>query len=167
MISIGIDPGLGGGFAALNASGGVICLEPTPATVKAPREYLEQRMAGLVLGVASTLEGAHATIEAQQAMPGQGVRSMFTIGLGYGLWRGILSANSVPYAIMRPQAWRKVLGLAAGADKGASVALAMRLFPSVADRLVGPKGGLRDGLAEALLIAEAGRRTVTETAAAA
>lgn len=152
-IYLGIDPGFDGGVASINAHGEVT-LEPTPSTKGSPREYLEQQMVAIIGSGFNTF----AAVEEQRAMPKQGGTSMFKIGVGYGLWRGILAARGVSYMTVRPQEWKRIVGLPAKADKGASVALAQRLFPVVADQLVGPKGGLRDGLAEALLIAEYRRR---------
>jgi hypothetical protein len=40
----------------------------------------------------STGSQTHVIIEEAQAMPGQGTRSMLTIGLGMGVWLGILGA---------------------------------------------------------------------------
>lgn len=156
-IFIGIDPGLDGALVAIHEDGRVQTFE-TPTTAAKPREYLEREMVA-ILGLVES--GGHrrvAAIEYAQAMPRQGVRSMFSIGLGYGMWRGILAGLGIPYDIVRPQQWRKSVGLPAKADKAASVALAARLFPAVADALTGPRGGLRDGVAEALLIAEYRRR---------
>lgn len=78
--------------------------------------------------------------------------------MGYGVWRGLLAAYGIPYDVVRPQVWKRTVGLPQKADKAASVALASRLFPRLSDQLVGPRGGLIDGLAEALLIAEHRRR---------
>lgn len=154
---IGIDPGFRGAFAVLGPEGDdVRQLVSTPVTNSKPPEYLDGAMADLV--VMAEPEIAIAAVERAQAMPRQGVRSMFSIGLGYGLWRGVLAAHGVRCELLRPQDWRKAVGLPTGADKGASVALASRLFPSVAAWLRGPRGGLNDGMAEALLIADALRR---------
>ena len=144
---VGIDPGKSGGIAAIHPD--EVCVYPTPVSGK---EYLEQDMARLI----PARNGVKAAIEKQQARPGQGRTSMFTIGEGYGLWRGMLAALMVPYVVVQPKDWRKAVGLTG--DKADAVALAQRMFPSVADQLVGPQGGLRDGLAEALLIAEYARR---------
>lgn len=154
---IGIDPGLDGGIAVIGGTGEVRELCATPATRGTPREYLDHEM-GAIVHKWSGGRTTRAAIERAQPMPKQGVRSMFVNGLGFGLWRGILAAHSVPFEMPRPQEWRRVLGLAKGADKAASVALAARLFPGAAGDLRGPRGGLRDGLAEALLIAEYARR---------
>jgi hypothetical protein len=54
---------------------------------------------------------AHVVIEEAQAMPGQGVRSMFTCGLGLGVWLGVLAALGCPYTRVRPQIWKRAFGL--------------------------------------------------------
>jgi hypothetical protein len=151
-VYVGIDPGLNGGLAVIYPD--EVLVFPTPVTDGKKREYLEQEMSRLI----PALNGTRAAIEYQQAMPKQGVSSTFQTGMGYGLWRGILAALGISYVIVKPQEWRKVVGLTAGEDKGASVALAQRLFPSISDQLVGPRGGIKDGMAEALLIAEFRRR---------
>ncbi len=145
-IFVGIDPGLSGGIAILYPD--EVEVYATPASKgSGKRQFYEQDMARLI----PARNGVKAAIEVQRAMPGQGVTSMFSIGLGYGLWRGMLAALMVPYVTVQPKDWRKAVGLTG--DKADAVALAQRMFPSVADQLVGPQGGLRDGLAEALLIA--------------
>ena len=66
-------------------------------------------------------------LEESQAMPGQGTRSMFTVGVGFGLWLGVLAALQMPYTRIRPQVWKKALGL--GKDKEAARLRAMQLYP--------------------------------------
>lgn len=151
---VGIDPGLGGGIAILGPE------EPqvfaTPVTDGSKREYMEHVMASILAGAGRDVR---AQIEAQQYRPKQAARSTFQTGLGFGIWRGILSAYGIPYEIVQPSKWRRAVGLPDGSDKAASSALACRLFPSLADELVGPRGGIKDGPSEALLIAEALRRS--------
>ena len=72
--------------------------------------------------------GLHVVIEASQAMPGQGVRSMFSTGYGYGLWLGILAALQVPYTPVRPAVWKQALRL--GKDKEQVRLRAQQLFPA-------------------------------------
>ena len=60
-------------------------------------------------------------------MPGQGTRSMFTIGFGYGLWLGILATLRLPYTAVRPGMWKRAMAL--GKDKEASRLRAQQLYP--------------------------------------
>ena len=71
---------------------------------------------------------AHVILEESQPMPGQGVRSMFTCGLGFGVWLGLLAAVQLPYTRVRPGVWKKALGL--GPDKEPARLRAMQWFPS-------------------------------------
>lgn len=91
-------------------------------------------------------------IEKQQAMPKQGVSSTFTTGFGYGQLIGILAALRIPYHEVSPAVWKRAMGLQ-GKDKSASRALARSLFPTAELHRVKDHGR-----AEALLIAEYGRR---------
>jgi crossover junction endodeoxyribonuclease RuvC len=83
-------------------------------------------------------------------MPGQGVRSMFTCGLGLGVWLGVLAALKLPYTRVRSSVWKRALGL--GKDKEQARLKAMQLFPTASLR------HKKDhGRAEALLLAWYGR----------
>ena len=66
-------------------------------------------------------------------MPGQGVRSTFTTGYGYGVWVGIMGALQMPYTPIRPAVWKKAFSL--GKDKEASRHRAMQLFPARQERM--------------------------------
>ncbi len=86
-VFLGIDPGLTGAVAAIDETGGVVALHDTPTlTLKASRGTKQQYdlpgMARLLQPYAG--HSAHVVIEESQAMPGQGVRSMFVIGVGFG-----------------------------------------------------------------------------------
>jgi crossover junction endodeoxyribonuclease RuvC len=98
-------------------------------------------------------------IEAIHAMPAQGVSSMFSMGEGFGLWKGILTALGCSWRTVTPQAWKKVVLAGYGnKDKGAAVQVASRLYPIVAGSLKTPRGRVLDGRADAICIAEYLRR---------
>ena len=88
-------------------------------------------------------------------MPKQGVSSSFCFGEGKGMWEGILAALNIPVELVSPQRWKKEIMADQGKDKSAARFKAMALFPSLADQLKLVK---HDGRAEALLLAEYGRR---------
>lgn len=156
MIYIGIDPGLDGAMAVLLGRGPPMLLDaPTSVITKGKkkrRAYDVSMMAGhlnLYRGSATLV-----ALEAVHAMPGQGVTSMFSMGYGFGLWRGIIAACELPCELVTPRVWKnKMVGV--GTDKNASRLKAIDLFPSVADWLKRKKD---HGRAEALLIAEYVRR---------
>ena len=145
-VYIGIDPGADGAIAILAGDGRVMTVCDMPSHAETIREIL-----------AIVQADKFVAIEAQQAMPGQGVTSMFSLGQRYGLLTSILVALQIPHEAVRPQAWMKALGIPPKSDKKAHVERALSLFPTA--EVKGPRGGMKDGRADALLIAEFGRRT--------
>lgn len=94
-------------------------------------------------------------VEHQSPRPESPVVS-FKVGLGYGVWLGVLSALSRPHMVVLPQTWQKAMYAGAhGEGKDRSILVAGRLFPNV--RLA------RHDWADALLIAEWGRRELWGT----
>jgi hypothetical protein len=162
MYICGVDPGLSGAVAVLAAAGTLVALWDTPTlSLKVARGtkqcYDIPGMVALLQPYAGA--GLHAVIEESQAMPGQGTRSMFTIGYGYGLWLALLTALQMPYTPVRPGVWKKAFSL--GKDKEASRLRAMQLYPAADLRRKKDHGR-----AEALLLAWWGhqRRGPKETA---
>jgi len=159
VLILGIDPGLGGGLAVLRR-GEPAMLADMPAIwiQRRPkgwrREYIVGELAEMLRSVTLMRQPSdelRAVVERQHAMPGQGVSSCYSLGYGTGMVAGILAALSIPLEWAEPAAWKRAMGLPRGADKGASLELASRLFP-------GAEIGRKDGRAEALLLAEYGRR---------
>ncbi len=156
MITIGIDPGSSGGIAIIWADG-------RAQAFAMPYDHGDYDEAALRSMMDMEGEQAFAVLEKVHAMPKQGVSSSFTFGAGWGLIRGLLSGLQVPYMLVTPQAWQKVM--LAGEEhkdrkerKDSAVRVARRLFPDVS-LLPTPKcKKASDGMAEALLIAEFGRR---------
>lgn len=156
MIYIGIDPGLSGAVAEIDSNGGVV-IHDTPTmqvkkSGKAKTEYLPLQMADILIDYVPL--NCHVFIEKVNAMPGQGVTSMFNFGRGFGIWIGILAALKLPYSLIMPQAWKKEL-MKGMSDKDAARVRAQQLFPQTIHELSRKKD---IGRADALLIAEYGRR---------
>jgi crossover junction endodeoxyribonuclease RuvC len=155
MNIIGIDPGLDGAVAIIEPSEFMVWDTPT-LTVKGAkgnrREYALVQMADWLRPWAGT---SVAFIENVHAMPGQGVRSMFTMGYGVGAWHAILATLGIIYTTVTPQRWKGVLLDGMGKDKDAGRLRAMQLFPSKSHLFDRKKD---DGRADAILIAEYGRR---------
>lgn len=102
MTIMGIDPGASGALVWLYADG-TGRWEIMPATPKV----------GLELGTIRDLLEAErpdvAVLERAQAMPGQGVTSMFNYGVGWGALQGLLTAQRIPYDLVRPTEWHRAL----------------------------------------------------------
>lgn len=141
MVTIGIDPGADGAGVVLGDRGILGVLDFAKTTPMARAEWLA---ANRFLGVDLV------AVEQVGAMPGQGVRSMFSFGLSAGWVHGVLDALGLPWRLVRPQAWQKGVVPPKG-GKGAAVVVAERLWPGTVFR--GPRGGLLTGRADAALIA--------------
>ncbi|MDO8731680.1 MAG: hypothetical protein Q7L55_03795, partial [Actinomycetota bacterium] len=144
MIYIGIDPGLEGAIAVMTPEG--ILLHDMPVVRTPKGQYDAAAMAGLLRLYAGDRQ-ARAVLEAVSGRPGQGTASARSIGIGYGVWLGLLAALEIGHQSVPPGVWKRTLGLLK-ADKAASRARAVELYPEVAGRLTRVKD---HGRAEALL----------------
>lgn len=149
LVFIGIDPGLSGAVAIID--GHRVWLHDAPVVKVKKTEYLPDQAADLLRPY--TRRG-YAILEAVSGRPGQGAASARSIGLGFGLWLGILASLEIPREMVQPGVWKRTFSLL-GCDKGASRLRAQSLFPQVRDELRLVK---HDGRAEALLMAEYARR---------
>ena len=156
---IGIDPGLDAAPSRLIGAAGVegFVDAPTPAATAAaadasttPRPWLRSP--------AGCRRIELAVIEAVGPMPRQGVASTFRFGYGFGLWMGVLAALRIPHQAVAPQAWKRVVLAGTAKDKAAAIAFAARRHPDVS-LLATPRSRVpHDGLADAVCLAEYGRR---------
>lgn len=148
----GIDPGLKGAIAFL---GEVAEVQSLPV--------LDGRINGNMLG--KLLKGVDLVlIEKVGTRAGQGAQHTMTTGVNYGIIIGLLMVLEIPYREVVASKWKREMGVTCPPDatakerKEKAIARTIELFPSVP--IQGPKGGYLDGLAEALLIAEYGRRVM-------
>jgi hypothetical protein len=139
---LGIDPGKGGAVVGLQAlrvfeesrfSFGIIVANTSDWLLRtgkgAKREYDEDAMAKW-LAALGPIE--LAVLEAQAARPGQGVVSMVSIGVGFGLWRGLLAGRGIPRVLVHPRTWTAaMLKGAPGEGKDRAVAVVRRLLPDL------------------------------------
>ena len=148
MRIIGIDPGAGGALVLLSDN--------------IPIEWI--RMPTMVVGkatrvnpvvVANFIEDGdpnHIYVEQVNAMPRQGVVSMFNFGHSCGTIMGVIGALGYAYTMVLPQKWKRAAGLI-GTDKDASRARAISLWPDWREL---DKKGKGQALADAALIARYG-----------
>jgi hypothetical protein len=170
---IGIDNGLTGACAVLMFDGKVHDFLPAPIIGGKRKQLDEVAMAQFLRPYAGRLtvtgeiaEESVAFVEAWQVgrpstKSGRpGVVSMASFGFGCGLWRGMLVMAKIPYEIVTAATWRRymLIGAVAGKQKQASVAAAKRLWPDVNLKRSANCTKDSDGISDALLIAEYGRR---------
>lgn len=150
-VFIGVDPGKSGGVAFLSSK---IC-----EAYNTEDEMWVQRMRDFQQNMFSTQEVV-ACVEKVHAMPKQGVVSVMTFGTWNGIVLGALKLAAIPYILVTPRTWQKVIFDSAKREenrKEQSRLLAHRLFPHLASNVLRYKKD--HNKAEALLIAEYMRRT--------
>lgn len=173
MISIGIDPGKKGAIAAI-IDDFVLDIIPMPlitaATKKGKKrgrdEYdlvvIRERLLSWKNG--NTI---FVTVEKSQPMPPTirgGVVASFHRGVARG-WEWMLAALEIPYQLVAPATWQRAMyaGTPGNDTKQRSILAAQRLFPDIDLRSSPRARKPHDGFAEALLLAEFGRRTYAPT----
>jgi crossover junction endodeoxyribonuclease RuvC len=157
---IGIDPGNSGGIAAVNPSTGSVLLFDMPTLTVVgtkSKKYVDAHtlsaiLSGFLENEETGVRPPLAVVEAVNAMPGQGVVSMFNFGMGYGIIQGVIAALKIRSTRVSPVRWKKFMLQDMGKDKDASIARALELYPQSANQIVGIRKK-KDGLAEALLLA--------------
>lgn len=153
-LTLGIDPGLTGAFALLDARGELIAVEDLPVVRDGKTGWIDASL--LLSQLLQVREGnvVHTTIERVHAMPKNGSQAAFSQGCTFGSILATLQVLQTRIEFVAPQTWKKSMGLLSGrettdtARKQASLDKARLLFPG-AD-LARKKD---HGRAEALLIA--------------
>lgn len=155
-LSIGIDPGLRGGIAALDALGQVVGTWPMPV---AGGEVHAAGLADLLRSLRCRDAGQDlgpVVLEKVASMPKQGVASTFRFGAGWGMVRGVLAALGLSVVLVPPTVWKKRVLLGFTHDKvGAAQCCASR-WPT-ADLVLPGCRIPHDGIVDALCLAEYGR----------
>ena len=176
MIYIGIDCGLDGAVAWCSNGGVFVQVTPTLKTGKGnKRGYDIQAMRRLLFKVyaIANADGLRTAVvmnvlglppltvvERQQAYPNQGGVSNFTIGLGYGVWLGLLGGIGMAFQDVHPKTWQPIFGISSrtGDTKKQSIAMAKQLFPHVSLLRTPKCTTSHDGMSDALLLMEYARR---------
>ena len=79
-------------------------------------------------------EEINVVVEQVNAMPGQGVTSMFNFGQTFGAIKGVCAALNLPIFFIRPSKWKKYFELI-NSSKDSSRTKAIEMYPSIADQL--------------------------------
>ena len=154
---IGIDPGLHGGIAIIRPD--LIETYPMPLLssqkgLNAYDHFWLKRFFEL------STSDSYAILEQQQAMPKQGVVSMLTIGYGFGTLKQGLVDFAIPHEIVRAQVWQKEFGISGrkGNTKAQALQICRDLFPNTNLLATERSKKPHEGIVDAILIAEYGRR---------
>ncbi|MDC6465398.1 crossover junction endodeoxyribonuclease [Pelagibacteraceae bacterium] len=151
MIIIGIDPGITGGISILENKK-VIEVHDTPTMIdgkKNKRQVNGAQVSNIIREKINSGKDIVVVVEQVNAMPGQGVTSMFNFGQSFGVIKGICSALSLPIHFVRPTKWKKHFNLIK-TNKEASRTKVIEIYPEISSKLSRKKDSNK---ADAILIA--------------
>ena len=136
MIIIGIDPGITGGISVLENKK-VIEVFDMPTMIDGKKNKKQVNGAQVTNIIKERLDDEKeiaVVVEHVNAMPGQGVTSMFNFGQSFGVIKGICSALSLPIHFVRPTKWKKHFNLIK-TNKDASRTKVIQIYPEISSKL--------------------------------
>lgn len=155
---VGIDPGKSGAIVSIGSECGRVCTFPMPVVSGDSREEYDTQKIRSILFEPDCM----VFIERQQPLPPKmgGSLASYWRGASQYLFEGLCVGLQIPYEIVRPVDWQKEFfqGLSKDLGKQRSVIVCKRLFPGVDIRRTPRCHKDDDGIADAILIAEYGRR---------
>jgi len=136
MRIIGIDPGLSGGIAILEDNKIIEMFDmPVMADGKKNKRQLNNALlVKLIKDNIKSLENTIMVVEQVNAMPGQGVTSMFNFGQTFGAIKGICATLGLPIFFVRPAKWKKYFELI-NSSKDSSRTKAIEMYLSISEQL--------------------------------
>tara|TARA_B100001057_G_C22669391_1_gene879214 strand:- start:101 stop:595 length:495 start_codon:yes stop_codon:yes gene_type:complete len=136
MRIFGIDPGLSGAIALLEDNKVLEVIElPVMAEGKKNKRQLNSaQLSNFISKNVTSIDTTAVIVEQVNAMPGQGVTSMFNFGQTFGAIKGITAALNLPIYFVRPAKWKKHFDLIKS-SKDASRTKAIEIYPSLAGNL--------------------------------
>ena len=136
MKIIGIDPGLSGAIAVLE-NNQVLNIFDIPVMSEGKKNKRQLNSALLVNLLKENInkeEEVAVVVEQVNAMPGQGVTSMFNFGQTFGALKGICAALELPIYFVRPSKWKKHFELI-NSSKDSSRTKAIEMYPKLSNQL--------------------------------
>ncbi len=136
MKVIGIDPGLSGAIAVIEGNKVLNILDmPVMSEGKKNKKQLNSaQLVNIIKQNVSNDEEVAVIVEQVNAMPGQGVTSMFNFGQTFGAIKGICAALNLPIFFVRPSKWKKHFGLI-NSSKDASRTKTIEMYPLLSSQL--------------------------------
>ena len=136
MKILGIDPGLSGAIAILENKK-VLCILDMPVMAEGKKNKRQLNSAQLVNIIReNTIDNEEIAVVVEQvnAMPGQGVTSMFNFGQTFGAIKGVCAALGLPIFFVRPSKWKKYFELI-NSSKDSSRTKVIEMYPSLSSQL--------------------------------
>ena len=151
MLVIGIDPGISGSICFFK-DGKVVDIIEMPNMAegkKNKRQVNGAQVTNIIKERLNQDKEVVVVVEHVNAMPGQGVTSMFNFGQSFGVIKGICSALSLPIYFVRPMKWKKHFNLIK-TNKDASRTKVIEIYPEISSKISKKKDSNK---ADAILIA--------------
>ena len=151
MIIIGVDPGISGAISIIENKK-ILEVYDTPTMIDGKKNKKQINGAQVTAIIKERLNSGKdvvVVVEQVNAMPGQGVTSMFNFGQSFGVVKGICAALSLPIYFVRPAKWKKHFNLIK-TNKDASRTKVIEAYPQISSKLHRKKDSNR---ADAILIA--------------
>ena len=136
MKIIGIDPGLSGAIAILEDNK-VLSIFDMPVMAEGKKNKRQLNSAQLVDIIKENIkinDDIAVVVEQVNAMPGQGVTSMFNFGQTFGAIKGVCAALKLPIFFVRPSKWKKHFDLL-NSSKDSSRTKVIEMYPSLSNQL--------------------------------
>ena len=153
MIIFGIDPGASGAISILENKKVIEVFDmPTMIDGKKNKKQVNGSQVTNIIKERLDVDKEKeivVVVEHVNAMPGQGVTSMFNFGQSFGVIKGICSALSIPIYFVRPTKWKKYFNLIK-TNKDASRTKVIQVYPEISSKLSRKKDSNK---ADAILIA--------------
>ena len=136
MRIIGVDPGLNGALAVLDGNKIIEVFDiPVMAEGKKNKRQLNSaELSSILRNNMLNNDNTVVVVEQVNAMPGQGVTSMFNFGQTFGAIKGICAALGLPIFFVRPSKWKKHFDLI-NSSKDASRTKVIEMYPSISNLL--------------------------------
>ena len=136
MKVLGIDPGLSGAIAILenNKVLGIFDMPVMAEGKKNKKQLNSAQLVNIIKENTQNSEEVVVVVEQVNAMPGQGVTSMFNFGQTFGAIKGICAALKLPIFFVRPSKWKKYFELI-NSSKDSSRTKVIEMYPSLSNEL--------------------------------
>ena len=140
MKIVGIDPGLSGAIAIIedNKVVGIFDMPVMAEGKKNKRQLNSAQLVNIIKDNIKMNEEIVVIVEQVNAMPGQGVTSMFNFGQTFGAIKGVCAALKLPIFFVRPSKWKKHFELI-NSSKDSSRTKVIEMYPSLSNQLAKKK----------------------------
>lgn len=161
MIVAAIDPGRTGGIVILDDIGRVIEMTPMPLLEGEMDPWTIYDTLKTLIRLEDRLN-VSVFLERAQAFRGQGISSTFNYGVGFGFVQMAIVALQLPYTLVTPQRWQKVMfqGTDSKLDPKARAAIAATRLAGISFKATERSKKPHEGMVDAYLLAEYGRRSL-------